>query len=323
MGIANTIEQSVSEETNARDWVAAMRAGDFARAWEISDADLSALPKAGADKHVGPRHLQRIWRGEELRGRRVLVRCYHGLGDTIQFIRFMAPLRRMAREVTVWCQPELVSLVANVHGVDRVVALHDGTPEVEFDTDIEIMEAPHALRASMREAAMPRPYLRPKTDLMTEDAGFVPRQERLAVGLVWEGGAWDIRRAVPPALLKEIQAPDVQLYSLQRGEAATAASDIGAIDISTANLNELGCRMRRLDLVISVDTMAAHLAGALGVEAWVMLHSECDWRWPVIGERTYWYPSVRLFHQDVAGDWSGVVGRIRVALQDRLGRYQL
>ncbi|MGJ4942067.1 hypothetical protein ACQR1W_15945 [Bradyrhizobium sp. HKCCYLS1011] len=235
----------------------------------------------------------------------------------------MAPLRRIAREVTVWCQPELVRLVANVDGVDRVVALHDRTPEVEFDADIEIMEVPHALRASMREVAMPRPYLRPKTDIKTElkseDAEFVlPRQSRLAVGLVWQGGAWDVRRAVPPALLKNIQAPDVQLYSLQRGEAAAAGSDIGALDISTADLNELGCRMRRLDLVISVDTMVAHLAGALGVETWVMLHSECDWRWPVIGERTYWYPSVRLFHQNVARDWSGVVRKIHTALQNRL-----
>jgi hypothetical protein len=90
-------------------WTEAMRAGDFERAWAINDRDLAML--AYPPKHTGPRHLQRIWRGEELRGKDVLVRCYHGLGDTIQFLRFMRPLRDVARRVTVWCQGELLPLV--------------------------------------------------------------------------------------------------------------------------------------------------------------------------------------------------------------------
>src|SRR5215218_6004573 len=80
------------------DWVSAMRAGDFERAWSIMDRDVSAFRQPGGDKHNGPRHQQRIWRGEELRSRRVLVRCYHGLGDTIQFARFLPPLAERVRE---------------------------------------------------------------------------------------------------------------------------------------------------------------------------------------------------------------------------------
>src|SRR5690348_13438194 len=101
-------------ETN--EWIAAMRAGDFERAWSITDHDLARLIRSGRGKHVGPRHEQRIWRGEELGGMKVLVRCYHGLGDTIQFIRFARPLREIAQEVVVWCQPELVTLVSRVDG---------------------------------------------------------------------------------------------------------------------------------------------------------------------------------------------------------------
>src|SRR5581483_3220048 len=92
-----------------------------------------------------------------------LVRCYHGLGDTIQFARFLLPLRRIAGEVVVWCQPELLPLIAIVEGVDGVLPLHDGTPETEFDVDIEIMEIPHAIRASRAEIGMCRPYLKSKS----------------------------------------------------------------------------------------------------------------------------------------------------------------
>src|SRR3954452_6301325 len=125
------------------EWTAAMRANDFARAWAINDRDLARRIARNAPKHEGPRHLQHIWRGEPLEGARVLVRCYHGLGDTLQFIRFAAPLRRVAREVIVWCQPELMGLVKSVAGVDRALPLHDGTVDVEFDVDVELMELPY------------------------------------------------------------------------------------------------------------------------------------------------------------------------------------
>src|SRR4051812_14557401 len=96
------------EEVADSAWTAAMRAGDFERAWTINALDLAGRVAANLPKHEGPRHLQHIWRGEPLEGARVLVRCYHGLGDTIQFIRFAAPLRCVAREVVVWAQPELL-----------------------------------------------------------------------------------------------------------------------------------------------------------------------------------------------------------------------
>src|SRR3954453_816887 len=134
-----------------------MRAGEFERAWAINDRDLAML--AYPPKHTGPRHLQRIWRGEELAGKHVLVRCYHGLGDTIQFLRFMPALRRVARTVTLFCQPSLLSIVARAEGVDRVLPLHDGSPETCFDVDIEIMEIPHALRVDRSAVAMDRPYV--------------------------------------------------------------------------------------------------------------------------------------------------------------------
>src|SRR5947199_9210084 len=127
-------------------WMSAMRAGQFERAWSSTDRDMARYADR-ADKHHGPRHLQRIWRGEELRNRTVLVRCYHGLGDTIQFARFLPALAQRARRLIVWCQRELLPLIERVEGVDQALPLHEGMVEAAFDVDIEIMEIPHAIRA--------------------------------------------------------------------------------------------------------------------------------------------------------------------------------
>ncbi|MBI5264696.1 MAG: hypothetical protein HY852_23115 [Bradyrhizobium sp.] len=305
-------------DVDGSGWIAAIRAGDFERAWKIADADLARLRMSNPPKHEGPRHLQRIWRGEEIRDQRVLVRCYHGLGDTIQFIRFMTPLRKIARVVTVWCQPELLSLVNRVEGVDRAIPLHDGAPEVDFDVDIEIMEVPHAIRAGLREVELKNPFL--DVPATCDAAPVLSTPGRLALGMVWEVGDWDRRRSIPPTLFRNLLVEGAQLYSLQRGAGSAAASKIGAIDISTPDIMSLARRMQGLDLVLSVDTMVAHLAGSLGIETWIMLHSDCDWRWPAVGDRSMWYASARLFRQRTAGDWTPVVRAIGSALRERLHR---
>jgi hypothetical protein len=302
-------------------WTEAMRAGDFERAWAINDRDLAML--AYPPKHTGPRHLQRIWRGEELRGKDVLVRCYHGLGDTIQFLRFMRPLRDVARRVTVWCQGELLPLVERAAGVDRAFALHDGAPEVDFEVDIEIMEVPHAIRARREQVEMRAPYLSLPTKVepaLPQDRGLELRG--LAVGLVWEVGNWDKRRTVPPSLLGHLAVPGVTLCSLQRGARTCELAEIGARDVSTPDVTVLGHLLQRLDLVICVDTMVAHLAGALGCEAWVLLHADCDWRWPASEAHSLWYPSLRLFHQRTPGNWDSVLEEVREALIARSASFQ-
>jgi hypothetical protein len=253
-----------------------------------------------------------------LANKRVLVRCYHGLGDTIQFLRFMPALRAIARSVTVWCQTELLPLVERTEGVDLAIPLHDGAPCVEFDSDIEIMEVPHAIRAGRDTIEMRAPYL----TLPASAASAQPLEDRhgLAVGLVWEVGAWDKRRAVPPDLLRRLAGDGRTLYSLQRGAGPDRLAETVARDVSTPDIVALGHLIRQLDVVVCVDTMVAHLAGALGCEAWVLLHADCDWRWPVCGSHTFWYPTLRLFHQRTQGDWNDVIEQVRQML---LGRIEL
>lgn len=133
-----------SGEDPGAAWMALMRRGAWSAAWRLSDAALAA--RKGARDWTLPRHLQAVWDGTPLGGRRVLVRCNHGLGDTIQFARLLPALQAIAREVTVWAQPSLIPLLATLRGPPRLMALHDGAPEGDWDAEIEIMELAHALR---------------------------------------------------------------------------------------------------------------------------------------------------------------------------------
>lgn len=289
--------------------MSAMRRGDFARAWRINDLGLQSRRDDAASKHSGPRHLQRIWRGEALHGQRVLVRCYHGLGDTIQFARFLPALRKVARDVTVWCQPGLVGLIDHAALADRVLPLHDGAADVTFDVDIEVMELAHALRADAALICSSVPYLSAASVALRPG---VRQPGVFTVGVVWEAGDWDARRSVPPGLLEVLARVDgVRLVSLQRGPAAATAGRIPARDMSVEDVGTLAATIAALDLVLTVDTMVAHLAGALGAPVWTMLHHDCDWRWPASDRDTIWYPSMRLYHQSRPGDWPSVIDTVR------------
>ncbi len=319
----NTAAAAASAETSdlpeafpdAALWIDAIRAGDFETAWRINDAGIRRRSLPGCDKHSGPRHLQHIWDGSSLRDKRVLVRCYHGLGDTIQFARFLAPLRTLAREVIVWCQPALVNLLGRVDGVDRVLPLHDAAPDVSFDVDIEIMELAHALRVT-RQDLWRGPYLNVQNG--SPQTSVSPGPPTLAVGLAWKAGDWDSRRSLPLSevtrLCKEL---GIEFHSLQPAAAtcATAAWINETLDVSS--IDALLRAMHQLDLVISVDTMAAHLAGAAGFETWTLLIDDCDWRWPRRGATTPWYPTMQLFHQQRAGDWPPVIDSLAEALRKR------
>jgi len=300
-----------------RDWDEAMRGGDLQRAWELSDRSLQEYCASGASKHTGERHFQRIWRGEALNGRCVLVRCYHGLGDTIQFIRFAKPLRDIADQVLIWVQPELLDLLRGVEGVDQLYPLHDGAPDARYDVDIEIMELAHALRATPELISSRVPYLHVAPSLPTvRSAGEPP----ISVGLVWEAGNWDRRRCVPPRALSPLQAiPGIRLFSLQQGPGRAMADTIPAKDIAAPDLASLAATIMRLDLIVTIDTMVAHLAGALGVPVWTMLHADCDWRWPKTDRRSIWYPTMRLFHQPRSGDWDGLLLQVAEELKQLPG----
>lgn len=293
-------------------WTRCIRRGDFAGAWRISDAVLRE--RAGRACFHLPRHQQWVWNGNPLTGKRVLIRCYHGLGDTIQFIRYAPLVREQAQEVTVWAQPALVELLRGARGVDRVLPLHDGDVGVAYDADLEIMELPHLFRSTLGTLPAEVPYLRVPTD-----GPVVPPSTRdrvCHVGVVWQAGDWDAARSLPAASLGTLASvPNVVLHALQRGPAlvdwrAEFGPVSGADDVmSTAR------RMNALDLIISVDSFPAHLAGALGRPVWTLLHARPDWRWLEARDDSPWYPTMRLFRQESPGEWQPVIARVVAELR--------
>jgi hypothetical protein len=292
-------------------WMAAMRSGNFRQAWNISDAVLRQRLEHKVCCWNWPRHLQFVWTGKSLAGKRVLVRCYHGLGDTIQFIRFATPLAEIAREVLVWTQPALLPLVVSVPGVTRALALHDGVPDAEYDADIEVMELPHALRIELSGVHREVPYFR-----IPEPAARNRRTSELRVGIIWEAGAWDSRRSIAAALISPLsRIPGIRLFSLQRGPGRSQTALLPAVDFSSPSPVLTAARMKQLDLIISVDTMPAHLAGALGLPVWTLLHADCDWRWMDRRLDTPWYPTMRLFRQPHPEDWRWVIHKVAQELR--------
>jgi glycosyl transferase family 9 (putative heptosyltransferase) len=289
------------EERLGDAWFAAMRRGDFAAAWRASD-EILRLHGGRPCWHL-PRHEQWVWNGAPLDGRRVLVRCYHGLGDTIQFIRYAPLLKAVAAEVTVWAQPALLPLLQTVGGIDRLLPLHDGVCEAEHDADVEVMELAHVFRSTVDTLPRAVPYLHADPAPLAKD-GF-------AVGLVWRAGDWDERRSIPFALLKPLaEIPGVELHLLQRGPGLAEAED--GFGVVSGSDDVTGCArvMKALDLVVTVDSMPAHLAGALGVPVWTLLHAGCDWRWMEGRRDSPWYPTMRLFRQPRPGGWAPVAARV-------------
>lgn len=250
--------------------------------------------------------MQAVWRGQAPNGRRVLVRCYRGLGDTIQFIRYAPMLRAIAREVIVWAQPSLVPIVATVAGVDRVLPVHEGEPDAEYDVDVEVTELPYVFRTTLTTIPREVPYL---SAARAQLPGAEPR-----VGVVWRVGHRDARRSIPfDALGRLLDVPGITWLSLQQNSAASETHP-RLIDISQDDVSEAAARIRALDLLISVDSMPAHLAGALAIPVWTLLRTEADWRWMEDRDDSPWYPTMRVFRQQHDGDWGAPIEQIAKAL---------
>jgi hypothetical protein len=290
-----------------------MRRGDWAHAWHISDEVLRA--HGGVRDWSRPRHLQAVWDGTPLDGRRVLVRCYHGLGDTIQFIRFAPLVRARASELTIWAQPALIPLLRTMPEVGRLLPLHDGTPEAAYDVDVEVMELPHVFRTTIGTLPAEIPYLHPPRRDMR--AGTGPARPDLAVGLIWRSGDWNFEyRSVPFELLEPLRAlPGVALHILQRGHALEERPPDFGILSGSDDILEAASVMRGLDLIISIDSMPAHLAGALGLPVWTLLASDADWRWMEERDDSPWYPTMRLFRQRRPGAWGNVIACVAAELR--------
>jgi hypothetical protein len=306
----------MSKKPPESPWIELMRKGDFEKAWEFSDEVL----KAGLNRDYFnlPRHYQCIWDGTPLNGKKVLIRCYHGLGDTIQFIRYAPLVKEIASEVIVWAQPRLLNLLSTVEGIDRLIPLHDGIPEVNYDVDVESMELPHIFRTTIHTIPSKFPYIH------VEPQPLPVSKAELAIGLVWQAGDWDKSRSIPFSLFIPLsEVTGIRIFILQ--DKATEAGwqpDFG-IHPGKCSLDDHARIIKSLDLLITVDSMPAHLAGALSTPVWVLLSKKADWRWLENRCDSPWYPSMKLFRQYIEDDWSEVVNLIIEEVKKLAVSYEL
>ncbi len=302
-------------------WSAAMRAGDFEAAWRQTDRierpRRRSSPRLPREKH------QLLWDGAGFQGRDVLVRCQHGLGDTIQYARYFPLLGKLARSVTVLAQPHLLGLLRGMEGVDVLLDAWTENPDPPSDVEIECMEFPYAFRHTQETIPRRIPYL-PTAALHARTKAH-PAPSELRVGIVWAASAWDESRSIPLSMLESIGSEDgLRLFSLQQGpeqaQVAEVAFQVDTLSSSTTEIADAAAAMLELDCIVSVDTMAAHLAGALGAPVWLLLACQADWRWMSGRGDSPWYPTMRILRQPTPGDWASVVRELRSELIGRRNR---
>lgn len=305
---------------------------DFAEAhWNLGIAQLLGgdLPGGFGEYEWRKRHPQHgrdftrlpepEWQGEELRGRRLLVLAEQGLGDAIMFARYLPLLAERGARVTLACEPRLAPLLGAVRGVARVIpkALAGG----DCDFWLDQMTLPLRFGTTLETIPSAGGYLRADPSRVAAWGARLPRRrsEARRVGLVWAGNPLhsnDLRRSCPWEALAPLILAEDEFLSLQVGPNAAEAKRLGIPDLSTqlTDFAETAAVLMGCDLLIAVDTAAAHCAAALGRPVWLLLPHAPDWRWLLGRGDSPWYASMRLFRQATPGDWDGVVAQVAAAL---------
>jgi hypothetical protein len=275
-------------------WTAAMRAGRYAEAWRLAGQTLGERDPATRDDPALPYHLRWVWDGRPVDGRHVLVRCYHGLGDTLQYARFLPQLAARAASVTVEVQPRLLGLIATVARNISLVPFDVDRPLPPAEVNIEITELDFALRATPSDASPP--YLH-------APRAVLPRG---TIALCYGSGDWDPERNLPAALFEPVcrMAPCVTL--VPQPTALPVLNPAGC----PFDMDATAALVSSAALVVTVDTMIAHLAGALGRPTLLLLKADPDWRWDPAETSSPWYRSIRQYVQPRAGDWATVIARV-------------
>ena len=268
---------------------------------------------------------QARWAGQDLRGKTLLLRGEQGLGDMIQFARYATLFAHAGARVVLEIHPPLTRLLATIPGVAQTVAL--GSPPPPHDYHLQIMSVPGLLGTRLDTIPAEIPYL------FADPAAVEAWRERLSalpgrkVGLVWGGNPRandpaahlvDRRRSLALAKLRPVlEKPGFSFVSLQKGAPAAQIGGLAFFDAmdEVKDFADTAALCANLDLVISVDTSVAHLAGALGKPVWILSRHDGCWRWMLDRDDSPWYPTARLFRQAIPGDWDEVVSRVAQALE--------
>jgi tetratricopeptide (TPR) repeat protein len=284
--------------------------GDFRQGWQ----NYASRPAPAATG-------MRLWNGEHLKGSSILLLSEQGLGDTIQFIRYARLLGLEGGRVHAFCPPALAELLESAAGLECVVPDDQAPPSCDWYAPLLHLPAVFGTRIGTIPADIP--YLKADPDRIRKWGAWIGAEtspsSHLRIGIAWRGGPdhWNDRnRSINPACLTALnRLPAVKFFSLQKGQPRGCEGlDFVPLPRDLGNFADTAALIMHLDLVISVDTSVAHLAGALGQPVWLLLPFAPDWRWMRGRDDSPWYPGMRLFRQPRRGEWLPVMEQIREAL---------
>ena len=280
--------------------------GHFAEGWQGYDWRLRQRDASPQPFRVP------FWTGAQVEQARVLVHAEQGFGDTVQFVRYAAMIKQRCGFLIVQCQP-LVRTLSSVGGIDQVVAR--GTDLPAFDFHVPLLSLPGIFSTVEETIPTSVPYIAPPSSLKASWRERIPVSADLSVGLVWAGNPGhknDRNRSIPPEVFSTLlNLPGIRFYSLQKDLPLAGAVSLG---LEFTDFADTAAAIANLDLVISVDTSVAHLAGAMNKPVWTLLPFNPDWRWMLDRPDTPWYPSMRLFRQTEPKDWQSVIERVKTEL---------
>jgi len=288
--------------------------GDYERGWAEYEVRFRLA-------HNPPRRFPfPLWEGQEGRTLSLLVHHEQGLGDTIQFCRYLPLLRARLGRVVFESQPELVRLLQTLHGVE-IVAFGEEVPRCDYHASL--LSLPRYFKTDLSNIPTEIPYISAPEDTVAPVLRR-PSGTKLAVGIVWAGKPThnnDKNRSLTlDRFLCLADIPGVALYSLQKGlrtpdiETTGAEALVQDLGSQLNDFAETAALLPQLDLIVSVDTAIVHLAGAIGIPTFLLLPFTPDWRWLNCREDTPWYPSLRLFRQPKPRDWDTVFSEVREAV---------
>ena len=281
--------------------------GDYERGWKENEWRTKCKMLVKVHRFPKP-----LWDGSDLYGKTILLHQEQGLGDVIYFVRYAPMVAERGGRVLLGCHPHLGRLLQHTPGVAEIAPSETDLPP--FDVHLSLHSLPRVFGTTSATIPAKVPYVFPDAAILQRWRVRVsPAQGILHVGIAWAGNAKHLNdrlRSIDPALLVLLtNIPGVQFYSLQKDmtieQARRLPAGLKAIDwaLDLKDWNDTAAAMKNLDLIISVDTSIAHMAGALARPTWTLLTHHADWRWLVARDDSPWYPTMRLFRQTTRSDW--------------------
>lgn len=288
---------------------------------ELGDYRRGYADRVALDMAYPPALKERPWGGEALSGKHLLAYAHHGLGDTLQYVRYVRTLERLGAIVTLVVQPQLLPLLRTIAGAARVLPQATGIPP--HDYQVRLLDLPAVMGHSVDEVPCEIPYIAADPQRVREQRARLESLPRPWVGICWRGNPHQkesLVRTCGLATLAPLRTAGATLISLQHDADPNELAAHGVVGIpeldADAPFLDTAALIECLDLVITIDTSVAHLAGALGANVWMLLPYWSDWRWMIERTDTPWYPTMRLFRQDRPHVWDDVIHRVHAELAD-------